>query len=471
MLRRNGLGRCLHQVVVAACLAAGAGLASAQSATTAATDDRYQFADGDSEQRSLMLAATATGARMTWAAPAKKDWDTALVGVIVGASDGGSSSSNRSASGDKDGAWIEMSAGSSGARVRQHLDPAARGLRWLNVSPLRDQLVAGATIELNAHGTTLRPGPADVRLFASHVPRGRPLLILAPHPDDAEIAAFGFYAGQPATIVTVTAGNAGDANYHDDFPDDAEQYAFKGYLRALDSVTVPWQGGVPPQRCFNLGYFDARLQAMHDKPDVAFAETYGPNQDVARYRRVNLSRLLPSTPRTATWNHLVADLLAILRKVQPAVIVMPHPILDGHPDHDYVTVAANQALERWKQPATFLLYTNHSAENLYPYGPADSDVSLPPWSARALVVQRIYSHPVDSDLQRRKLYALESMHDLRLSPTEQSCGPGQRRPDYPRIPEVDYFRRGPRPEELFFVYDRAGLREVVRDFLAHPPPP
>ena len=40
----------------------------------------------------------------------------------------------------------------------------------------------------------------------------------------------------------------------------------KGYLRAVDSVTVPWQGGIPPQRCFNLGYFDARLEEMRARP-------------------------------------------------------------------------------------------------------------------------------------------------------------------------------------------------------------
>jgi LmbE family N-acetylglucosaminyl deacetylase len=324
-----------------------------------AADDRYLFADGASAAATLTLAATSTGAQATWTAPATAKWDTALLGVQV----------NPSPAGPGGDAWIDVAAG--GGRVRQHLDRGASGLRWLNVSPLRGRLAgAGTVVAFTAHGTTLRPGPAPVRLFANEIHRGRPLLVLAPHPDDAEIAAFGLYAGQPATIVTVTAGNAGDANYKDDFPDAAEQYAFKGYLRALDSVTVPWQGGIPPQRCFNLGYFDARLQEMHDKPQTVFTEMYGPNQDVSRYRRVNLSRLLPSSARTATWAHLVDDLVQLLRKVHPAVIVMPHPILDGHSDHDYVTVATAEALQRWTQPVTVLLYTNHVAENLYPYGPA-----------------------------------------------------------------------------------------------------
>jgi hypothetical protein len=96
-------------------------------------------------------------------------------------------------------------------------------------------------------------------------------------------------------------------------------------------------------------------------------------------------------------------------------------------------------------------------------------MSLPPWHASDLMVEKIYSHPVSSVLQRRKLFALESMHDLRPSPDEQdTCDlPGvKRRPDYPRSPDVDYFRRGPRSEEVFFVFGRDNVREIVRGFLA-----
>jgi LmbE family N-acetylglucosaminyl deacetylase len=324
---------------------------------------------------------------------------------------------------------------------------------------------------------TIEPGPATLRTFANGLDLSRPILILAPHPDDAEIAAFGLYAGRNATIVTVTSGNAGDANYQDHFPDPAQQYLFKGYLRAVDSVTVPWQGGIPPERCFNLGYFDARLRTMREKPTETIAELYGPNQDVSVYRRANIGRLLPIGPRTNSWVHLVEDVLAVLNKVKPEIVVAPHPFLDYHADHRYATVALAEALERWKKPAKFLLYTNHADANLYPYGPAGTNVSLPPtglslptWAAAGeLPVQGVYSHPVSAELQRRKLYALETMHDLRLSPVEQAaCGDpnAPRRPDYPRQPAVDYFRRGPRPDEIFFVFDRDGTRDLVRTFVA-----
>ena len=72
-------------------------------------------------------------------------------------------------------------------------------------------------------------------------------------------------------------------------------------------------------------------------------------------------------------------------------------------------------------------------------------------------------------LQTRKLFALEAMHDLRPSPDEQvACerDPARWRPDYPRRPDVDYLRRGPRANELFLAYDSPGARAVIREFLA-----
>jgi hypothetical protein len=58
---------------------------------------------------------------------------------------------------------------------------------------------------------------------------------------------------------------------------------------------------------------------------------------------------------------------------------------------------------------------------------------------------------------------------LRLSPDEQStCSSATlaRRPDYPRAPEEDYFRRAPRANELFYVFNKPGVRAIIQDFLA-----
>jgi LmbE family N-acetylglucosaminyl deacetylase len=460
--------------ILAGLLLAGGAVSSVAQDAPPAGDDRYRFAAGRGDERAVRLEVSPEGARFTWTA--SPGWDTALLGVKI-------------LSGHEDvvkvppeGPYVEIGAG--GRRLRQHLDVGGHGLRWLNLSGLRAELNNGTPVEIRGHGVLFEAdesgaslAAARLRTFANGLDLSRRILIVAPHPDDAEIAAFGLYAGRNATIVTVTSGNAGDANYAAEFPDPAQQYLFKGFLRAVDSVTVPWLGGIPPDRTFNLGYFDARLRTMREKPGETVAEMYGPNTDVAPYRRANIGRLLPSGSRANSWPNLVADLAAILKKVDPQIVVTAHPHLDYHADHRYATAALAEALERWKKPATFLLYTNHADRNLYPYGPAETTVSLPPtalslpaWGTGAeLPVQGVYSHPVGVDLRKRKLYALEAMHDLRLAPGEQAaCGDpnAPRRPDYPRVPAVDYFRRGPRPDEIFFVYDRDGFRQVARTFVA-----
>ena len=420
-----------------------------------ASDDQYGFQASYSQSAEVALLAKDDGFEFAWGSAEPKAWDTALLGVRV--------------SGAGKAPWIEVTAGA--LHLVQHLDAEAEGLRWLNLTGLHGALKPGVKISMLTHEIAVEPGSVVLRLFDNRLDLRKPILILAPHPDDAEIAAFGLYASHPesVSIVTVTAGNSGDANYETAFGADLPgQYLFKGYLRAFDSVTVPWQGGVPPGRCFNLGYFDGRLAEMHETPRESLSEVHGPNRDVAVYRRANLNYLLPTGSRENSWMHLVQDLTVLVRKLKPSVIVMPDPRLDTHLDHQYTAVAVVEALREIKRPMTFLLYTNHAARDVYPFGPAHSVMSLPPWPGPELLVQRVFSLPVEVDLRRRKLFALESMHDLRLSPAEQStCGAGgPPRLDYPRVDDADYFRRAVRSEETFLAFDREGMRAVVRDFLA-----
>jgi LmbE family N-acetylglucosaminyl deacetylase len=425
---------------------------AARASPTAGYDnDPYEFSAGDSVTQAIRLSRLADGVRFTWPRTGTQ-WDTALLAV-------------RSWGAEQD-PYVEVSVGEF--RIQQYLDANAVGARWLNLSGLREQLTGGAEVVIRTHAVTLEADAATLRLFDNHLDLQRRILVVAPHPDDAEIAAFGLYADRQATVVTVTAGNAGDMNYRASVSDPAEHYALKGYLRAVDSVTIPWQGNIPPERTANLGFFDGRLDAMYLAPKQTIPEVYGENTDVAPYRRVNLSKLVSGSARSNTWQHLVEDLVEVLRKVNPGIVVMPDPRLDTHLDHEFASVALVQALEQWQGNPVFLLYTNHTDGNRYPYGPAGTVVSLPP-GERHLSEQKIYSHPTAHALQVRQLFALESMHDLRLSPDEQvtcSSATVARRPDYPRIPEVDYFRRAPRANELFYVLDKTGVRAIIQEFLA-----
>ena len=182
---------------------------------------------------------------------------------------------------------------------------------------------------------------------------------------------------------------------------------------------------------------------------------------------------MPKRTRASKWTNLVDYIETVLKKVKPAVIVAPHPQLDLHADHQFATVALAEALSRRRQRAALLLYTNHADRNRYPYGPAGTLMSLPPPIEQEVQIDRVYSHPVSTDLQRQKLFALESMYDLRLSPSrlyqveigaDRSIEPEEVGPS--AAGGVNYLRRGPRSNELFFVYDETTLTAVINAFLA-----
>jgi LmbE family N-acetylglucosaminyl deacetylase len=416
----------------------------------------FTFRDGRSRVFDLTVADVDGVPAIVWPELVDAQWDTALLAVQVIVDPAIASP------------YVEIAAGN--VSDRQYFAAGDAGERWLNLTFLRGAMV-GTRISLRSEGVTFASQAARLRLFAGGPDLSKPMLVLAPHPDDAEIAAFGIYANRNASVVTVTAGNAGAPTYEAVFDDPGELYLFKGRIRVIDSITIPWQGRIPPERTFNMGYFDARLAEMYDKRDAVIPEMYRPNTDINVYRRENIGSLLRLRPRESKWGHLVDDMLTLLKKVKPSVIVAPHPQLDTHRDHQFTTVALSEALARWNKPVTLLLYTNHADRNRYPYGPAGTLVSLPPPPAGDVVFDRIYSHPVSQGLQRLKLFALESMHDLRFTPTRQyqlaredarAAAPEKQGPE----PDITYLRRGPRSNELFFVYDRDSFGAMIKAFLA-----
>lgn len=415
----------------------------------------FSFLDGRSHVVDVTVAGVDGVPGFVWPELKDAQWDTALLGVQINADAAIAAP------------YVEIAAGD--VSDRQYFATGEGGERWLNVTFLRE-VTAGTRIALHGEGVTFASRAAQLRLFAGKPDLSKPMLVLAPHPDDAEIAAFGIYANRNATVVTVTAGNAGAPTYEAVFDDLGDLYLFKGRIRVIDSITIPWQGRIPPARAFNMGYFDARLAEMFDKRDSVIPEMYRTNTDINVYRRENIGSLLPLRARESKWSNLVDDMLTVLKKAKPAVIVAPHPQLDTHRDHQFTTVALSEALARWNKRVTLLLYTNHADRNRYPYGPAGTLVSLPPPPAGDVLFDRIYSHPVSKALQRLKLFALESMHDLRFTPTRQyQIARGDERATTPEKPgpdpDVTYLRRGPRSNELFFVYDRNSFNSMIKAFL------
>jgi LmbE family N-acetylglucosaminyl deacetylase len=441
-----------------------AGQPPAQPAAAPATPppveaDTFLFREAGSRVWPVVLAGANEALTFNWPDESRARWDTALLSAQV------------RANGQSAAPWIQMSSGSVSAR--QYVRSGDVGWRWLNVGALGGALAPGSIVTLQGVGAELTAGPATLRVFSNRLDLNRSMLVLAPHPDDAEIAAFGLWAHRPrATVVTVTAGNAGPANYEAVVGDPIEHYQVKGRLRVIDSVTVPWIGGIPPERAFNMGYFDARLAEMHDDPARVVPELYGPNTDIGVYLPYNLGSLLPKRSRPSTWRHLVDDLDRILRRVRPSIIVAPHPQLDSHRDHQFTTVALSQAMARRRTRATLLLYTNHADQNRYPYGPAGTVIALPPPLPVGVKLDGVYSHAVSPEVQRLKLFALEAQHDLRPSPSrlyQLVVGDGRT-----EVPEtigpaanggVNYLRRGPRANEIFFVYDQDTIQPMLAAFL------
>ena len=160
------------------------------------------------------------------------------------------------------------------------------------------------------------------------------------------------------------------------------------------------------------------------------------------------------------WTCLVKDLCSEVERVEPEIVISPHPYLDRHGDHQFASIALFEALSRWDRETTVLLYTNHAVGNeAYPLGPRDGMTGLPAWDEGNLFITGVYSHLLDTEIQRRKLLAAEAMHDLR--PFDPRDGSEIQTID----PDYDYFRRGPRPNELFLVTNLLGTRVIRTEFL------
>lgn len=367
--------------------------------------------------------------------------------------------------------WFEPAVRVSAPSVAafdQYFERRARGARWINVSPLCPQAGAGTVVALQGRHVAWNSQDAEIVSFPPPAFGTGPLLVLAPHPDDAEIAAFGLYRSRLAYVVNVTAGDYPGRGFDHLASDPGRRAALRGRLRVWDSVAVPLWGGVAPERVANLGYLNGSLEEMAASRGVPAGQERGGGGAVRSYRAQASSPLLAGRVADSTWDSLVDDLVEILRYVAPSAIVAPHPLLDRSVEHRLTTVALLEAMARAGEPeAMLLLYTNHAVgTEYYPFGPADALVTLPP-APVPVTLPAVLSLPLDEEAVLDKLFALDAMHDLRAAPRRQLGAPGIRtlRNAARLVREFwadphdyySYFRRAVRPNELFVVI---GPREV-----------
>lgn len=339
---------------------------------------------------------------------------------------------------------------------RQDFERGVRGRRYLNLSGLGTALAQGE-LTLAGRFCTLAE-TARLYAFANPDYSQRRLMVIAPHADDAELAAFGLYrAANDVSIVTLTQGEIEADKLHRLGLAPAAAARLKGRLRSWNSLAVPLWGAVAQARCAQLGYYCLQLRDMAARPSEPFGSREADENDIRTVRGHNPLRLPGDTDGRPTWNNLVADLVALLEHFRPEVVVTPHPELDPHSDHVAATQALYQAIatSAWK-PELALLYANHLSDNdRWPMGPAGFGVALPP-AIQALPADALWSPGLSPERQLDKAMALTMQYDLqgrlpikqRLRRLIQRLLVGRR---WPATGEDDFFRKAVRRHEVFWV--------------------
>ncbi len=295
------------------------------------------------------------------------------------------------------------------------------------------------------------------------------LLVIAPHADDAELAAFGLYqAHSDSMIVTLTQGEAEAENYQKLGLTAQEAAEVKGRLRSWDSQFIPAWGGIPPQRCIQLGYPCLQLTPMSHFPDTPVLSPYTQTGDTRPVRQWNALRLPSDANGLMTWENLLLDLRALLENFQPDVVVFPHPTLDPHPDHQAAAKAVQQVLRSTRhQPRVLLNYANHLHDNdRWPMGPVGQGTTLPPCFdlTNPLSQQTVFSWPLDRSIQIDKSLALGMQHDLqgrlpfkkKIRRFLQATLAGRR---WPTSGDSEFFRKAVRQHEIFWVSSAPSHKE------------
>jgi len=291
---------------------------------------------------------------------------------------------------------------------RQYFEKGARGIRFVNLSGQNMQNLTIKTCFCQISQTGNLHVMANPDFTNSHI------MIIAPHADDAEIAAFGLYSKHSdVSIITISQGEVEADFYQQRFNLPQHKASrLKGLLRSFDSVSAGIWGKVKAQNCVQLGYFCSRLKDMRTNPDQSFTSLAAQIDNVKEARRFN-SLELP-TDGKCNWHNLIADLTYLIKHFKPDVIVSPHPEFDSHPDHIAATYAMVEAVQKSKiTPKFYLLYTNHlHNHDLLPLGNQNFGNPLPPAFTKR-PVEHIYSTVLDDNNKISKTLSLSLMHDLR----------------------------------------------------------
>lgn len=351
---------------------------------------------------------------------------------------------------------------------RQYVEYGSKGYRYVNLS----HIVAGAkerTLHFAGRYLQLRNEDIEITVYRNPSLDNKKILIMAPHPDDAEIAAYGLYAAyaKKVFILTVSPGENGYFHYKELYKKEKrnEQHLKKGMLRTWNSITVPMIAGVPPENMLMMGYFNETLEEMYRHPEKEIPSKIFGTTDVTLFRRQNVNPLAARLQPGSNWEALVCNIRSIVQHVKPDIIISPHPHIDSHEDHQYTTIALMEALrDSDYDQGTLWFYTNHYNLTYYPLGRMGSIMPLPPRFVPDVYFDSICSYPLTEEEQRDKILAFDAMNDLRPNTDYRSWkrllvrGFTSLRARCFSM-EKDYFNMYVRSNELFYIVSTAQLKD------------
>lgn len=353
---------------------------------------------------------------------------------------------------------------------RQYFERGVNGQRFLNLTRLLAPLQKSSEpIQIFCRYCNIQEGAFSLLGFSNAAYLNKRVLIVAPHADDAELAAFAFYKhADSAFVVTITAGEV-DAESYEVIAGKHNKVAaglLKGRLRAWDSVAIPMWAGAHVES-IQLGYFCMTLKAMHEQPGTAISSQEMATTDVRPFRVFNKKKLSSDQQGDNSWLNLLADLTELVSEYQPDIIVTPHPKLDAQVDHVYSTRAIFSVCENLNICPDFLLYANHNYHtDMYPFGPEHCDLPLPPHFSNEVVADKLLSFGLSLNDQKDKICALQMMHDLNR-PTHIKKRLRrflQRIINRSAMPYGDdeYLRKAIRQQELFWVASMPELKKQLQ---------